>query len=132
MGKMCIRDSGDYHRKQWRACSDGKRRNPAGEHDRDCHAENVRYHGIVCRSGIRSCLLYTSSMTVIKQKDYEPINGTLYPVVPVLVQEDKEQEKTEPMPCLIYFAGSYQKLSLIHISGEKIFLMLWRKNTVNF
>lgn len=41
-------------------------------------------------------------MTVIKQKDYDPINGTLYPVVPVLVQEDKGQEKTEPMPCLIY------------------------------
>ena len=52
---------------------------------------------------------YAVSMTVIKQKDYDPINGTLYPVVPVLVQEDKEQEKTEPMPCLIYFAGSYQK-----------------------
>ncbi len=28
---------------------------------------------------------------------------------PALLQEDKEQEKTEPMPCLIYFAGSYQK-----------------------
>lgn len=52
---------------------------------------------------------YAVSMTVIKQKDYDPINGTLYPVIPVLVQEDKEQEKTEPMPCLIYFAGSYQR-----------------------
>lgn len=40
---------------------------------------------------------------------YDPINGTLYPVFPALLQEDKEQEKTEPMPCLIYFAGSYQK-----------------------
>lgn len=52
---------------------------------------------------------YAVSMTVIKQKDYDPINGTLYPVIPVLVQEDKEQEKTEAMPCIIYFAGSYQK-----------------------
>ena len=43
---------------------------------------------------------YAVSMTVIKQKDYDPINGTLYPVVPVLVQEDKEQEKTEPSPAL--------------------------------
>ena len=48
-------------------------------------------------------------MTVITQKDYDPINGTLYPVVPALLQEDKEQEKQEAMPCIIYFAGSYQK-----------------------
>ncbi len=52
---------------------------------------------------------YAVSMTVIKKEDYDPINGTLYPVFPALLQEDKEQEKTEPMPCLIYFAGSYQK-----------------------
>lgn len=50
---------------------------------------------------------YAVSMTVIKKKDYDPINGTLYPVVPALLQENKE--KTEPMPCLIYFAGSHQK-----------------------
>ena len=36
---------------------------------------------------------YAVSMTVITQKDYDPINGTLYPVVPALLQEDKEQEK---------------------------------------
>ena len=42
---------------------------------------------------------YAVSMTVIKQKDYDPINGTLYPVVPALVQEGKQ----------LYFAGSYQK-----------------------
>ena len=52
---------------------------------------------------------YAVSMTVITQKDYDPINGTLYPVVPALLQEDKEQEKQEAMPCIIYFAGSYQK-----------------------
>ena len=38
---------------------------------------------------------YAVSMTVINQKDYEPINGTLYPVVPALLNEDKEQEKQE-------------------------------------
>ena len=38
---------------------------------------------------------YAVSMTVITQKDYDPINGTLYPVVPALLQEDKEQEKQE-------------------------------------
>lgn len=43
---------------------------------------------------------YAVSMTVIQQKDYDPINGTLYPVVPTLLQEDQK---------LIYFAGSYQK-----------------------
>ena len=48
---------------------------------------------------------YAVSMTVIKKEDYDPINGTLYPVFPALLQEDKEQEKTEPMHCLIYFAG---------------------------
>lgn len=46
---------------------------------------------------------YAVSMMVIRQKDYDPINGTLYPVVPELLQEEK------PMPRLIYFAGSYQK-----------------------
>ena len=38
---------------------------------------------------------YAVSMTVIKKEDYDPINGTLYPVFPALLQEDKEQEKTD-------------------------------------
>lgn len=52
---------------------------------------------------------YAVSMTVVKKEDYDPINGTLYPVVPALLQEDKEQENPEPVPFLIYFAGSHQK-----------------------
>ncbi len=43
---------------------------------------------------------YAVFMTVIKQEDYDPVNGTLYPVVPALLQEDK---------ALIYFDGSYQE-----------------------
>ena len=41
---------------------------------------------------------YAVSMTVITQKDYDPINGTLYPVVPALLQEDKEQEESHVFP----------------------------------
>ena len=61
---------------------------------------------------------YAVSMTVITQKDYDPINGTLYPVVPALLQEDKEQEKQEAMPCIIYFAGSYQKKAEFEKAAE--------------
>lgn len=46
---------------------------------------------------------YAVSMTVIKQEDYDPINGTLYPVVPVLLSDNGEK------PCLVYFAGSYSR-----------------------
>lgn len=61
---------------------------------------------------------YAVSMTVIKQKDYDPINGTLYPVVPALLREDKEQEKQEQRPCLIYFAGSYPEKVKFEKTGE--------------
>lgn len=52
---------------------------------------------------------YAVSMTVIKKEDYDPINGTLYPVVPALLERNKASENMEPMPRMIYFAGGYQK-----------------------
>lgn len=51
---------------------------------------------------------YAVYMTVIKQEDYDPINGTLYPVVPeVLTESDNEQDQQERAPYIIYFSGSY-------------------------
>ena len=55
---------------------------------------------------------YAVSMTVIKKEDYDPINGTLYPVVPALLERNKASENMEPMPRMIYFAGGYQKKNL--------------------
>lgn len=43
---------------------------------------------------------YAVSMTVITQKDYDPINGTLYPVVPALLQEDKSRRSRKQCPAL--------------------------------
>lgn len=49
---------------------------------------------------------YTVCMTVIKREDYDPINGTLYPVSPELLEES-ETDRQEEMPYIIYYAGSF-------------------------
>ena len=42
---------------------------------------------------------YAVAMTVIEAENYDPINGTLYPVVPELLTADEK-------PYLIYFSGN--------------------------
>lgn len=60
---------------------------------------------------------YAVFMTVVKKKDYDPINGTLYPVLPELLKENNEMQiKKEEKPFLIYYAGDY--LSKKEFEGE--------------
>ncbi len=62
---------------------------------------------------------YAVYMTVIKRKNYDPINGTLYPVVPdVLAESSNEQEHQEEMPYIIYFSGSYDEREAFEKTGE--------------
>lgn len=62
---------------------------------------------------------YAVYMTVIKREDYDPINGTLYPVVPdVLAESSNEQDHQEEMPYIIYFSGSYDEREAFEKTGE--------------
>lgn len=62
---------------------------------------------------------YAVSTTVIKREDYDPINGTLYPVSPELLEEnDREQEQQTKKPYLIYFVGSYSLKKEFEEKGE--------------
>lgn len=58
-------------------------------------------------------------MTVIKREDFDPINGTLYPVVPdVLLKSDNAQDQQEKTPYIIYFSGSYNEKQEFEKTGE--------------
>lgn len=62
---------------------------------------------------------YAVSMTVIKRRDYDPINGTLYPVSPELLSEaDKGKEQQAGKPYLIYFTGGYSSKKEFEEKGE--------------
>lgn len=61
---------------------------------------------------------YAVCMTVIEQEAYDPINGTLFPVCPALMAREKEkQEKETPLPCLVYFSGSFQRRTAFEREG---------------
>lgn len=54
---------------------------------------------------------YAVYTTVIKQKDYDPINGTLYPAVPELLEEEQQ-------PYLLYFSGSCAERAAFERTGQ--------------
>lgn len=54
---------------------------------------------------------YAVAMTVIEAENYDPINGTLYPVVPELLTADEK-------PYLIYFSGNYREREDFERAGD--------------
>lgn len=51
---------------------------------------------------------YVVCTTVVRQDNYDPINGTLFPICPEVLKEEKNIEEGErPLPYIIFFNGGY-------------------------
>lgn len=62
---------------------------------------------------------YAVHMTVVRREDYDPINGTLYPVVPeMLTKSSHGQDEQEKLPYIIYFSGSHEEREAFERTGE--------------
>lgn len=61
---------------------------------------------------------YAVYMTVIRKEDYDPINGTLYPVSSERTEQKKERETQKKRPYLIYFSGNFSDRTAFEETGE--------------